>query len=134
MHIFDVVAACVACLVLVALIAILARQRQMLRTTASLPLAVQRGNRWVYGIARYSGGELQWFRALGVGTHPSRVLRQGGVEVLTRRAPRPDERKSLPGSVVVIDCRADGEPVSLAIGESAYTGFISWLESSAPRS
>jgi hypothetical protein len=133
-HILDVVLACIAAILIVALATILARQRQMLRATGALPLAIQRGNRWLYGIGRYAGGELRWYRTLGIGTRPSLVFRQGAVEVVRRREPRRDEQAFLPGQVVIIDCRTGGETLSLAIGESAYTGFVSWLESSAPRS
>jgi len=111
---------------------ILARQRQMLRSTGAVPMAMQRGTRWLYGVGRYNGGELRFYRALGVGTRPSRVLRQGHVEVLGRRQPTDSERRSLPSTVVVVECRTDGERVAFAIGESAFTGFVSWLESSAP--
>jgi hypothetical protein len=131
-HTVDLVVVCAAVVVIVAFAAILARQRHMLRATGALPLAVQRGNRWLYGIGRYVEGELRWYRALGIGTRPSRVLRRGQVEVLGRRAPYESERGSLPSTSVVVECRTDGETVSLAIGESAYTGFVSWLESSAP--
>lgn len=134
MHILDVVLVCIAAAVILALATILARQRQMLHATGALPLAIQRGHRWLYGIGRYAGGELRWYRTLGFGTRPSLVLRQGAVEVLRRRAPRPDEQAFLPGGIVIIDCRSGGETLSLAIGDSAYTGFVSWLESSAPRS
>jgi hypothetical protein len=61
------------------------------------------------------------------------VLRRGQVEVLGRRPPLESERGSLPATVVIVECRADGETVAFAIGESAFTGFVSWLESSAPR-
>jgi len=81
-HIFDVIVVCtaVACAVLFA--AILARQRYMLNATGSLPMAVHRGNRWLYGIGRYEDGELRFYRALGWGTRPTRVLRRGQVEVV----------------------------------------------------
>jgi hypothetical protein len=84
-------------------------------------------------VGRYDGGELRLYRALGWGTRPTRVLRQGHVEVLGRRGPRNAERKTLPPTAVVVECRVDGETFAFAIGESAYTGFVSWLESSAPR-
>ncbi|HEX3335325.1 MAG TPA: DUF2550 domain-containing protein [Jatrophihabitans sp.] len=134
MHTVDVVVACVAVVIVLALVAILARQRQMLRTTGAVPIAVQRGNRWLYGIGRYVGGELRWYRALGVGTRPSRVLQRGQVEVLGRRSPLPSEQGSIPATSVVVACRADGETFSLAIGEGAYTAFVSWLESASPPS
>ena len=133
MHTVDVIGVCAIVVVLLVFAAILARQRVMLRATGTLPLAVQRGNRWLYGIARYEGGELRFYRALGVGTRPSRVLRRGRVEVLNRRGPLPSERSALPATAVVVECRTDGETVALAFGESAFTGFVSWLESSAPR-
>jgi Protein of unknown function (DUF2550) len=131
-HTVDVVLVCAAVLVVVLMIAILARQRQMLRTDGAVPLAVRRGNRWLYGIGRYAGGELRWYRALGIGTRPSRVLRQGQVEVLGRRGVSDSERGSLPPTAVIVQLRANGETFALAIGESAFTGFVSWLESSAP--
>jgi Protein of unknown function (DUF2550). len=132
-HTVDVIGVCAIVVVLLVFAAILARQRVMLRATGTLPLAVQRGNRWLYGLARYEGGELRFYRALGVGTRPSRVLRRGQVEVLNRRGPLPSERSALPATAVVVECRTDGEIVALAFGESAFTGFVSWLESSAPR-
>jgi hypothetical protein len=131
-HTVDVVVVCLAAVVVVVFAAILARQRQMLRTTGAVPLAMQRGTRWLYGIGRYQDGELRFYRALGWGTRPSRVLRRGQVEVLGRRAPYESESGSLPASAVVVECRTDGETVAFAIGESAFTGFVSWLESSAP--
>ena len=133
MHIVDVIVLCIAVACIVVGAAILARQRQMLRSTGALPLAMQRGHRWLYGVGRYNGGELRFYRALGVGTRPSRVLRRGHVEVLGRRGPSDAERGSLPATVVVVECRVDGETVAFALGESALTGFVSWLESSAPR-
>lgn len=132
MHTVDIVAACVAALVVVVFVAILARQRYMLRSTGALPLAMQRGNRWMYGVGRYQSGELRFYRAIGVGTRPSRVLRRGHVEVLGRRERTESERGSLPASIVVVECRVDEDTVSFALSESAFTGFVSWLESSAP--
>jgi len=125
---------CVAVIAVVLAAGILARQRYMLRATGTVPMAIQRGSRWGYGVGRYDGDELRLFRALGWGTRPTRVLRQGQVEVLARRGPRDVERKTLPPTAVVVECRVDGETFVFAIGESAYTGFVSWLESSAPRS
>jgi hypothetical protein len=134
MRTVDISVVCIAVIAVVLSAGILARQRYMLRATGTVPLAVQRGNRWLYGVGRYDGGELRFYRALGWGTRPTRVLRQGHVEVLARRGPRDVERKTLPPTAVVVECRVDGETFAFAIGESAYTGFVSWLESSAPRS
>ena len=133
MHTVDLVVVCAAVVVIVVFAAILGRQRQMLRTAGAVPLAVQRGHRWLYGIGRYQDGELRWYRALGIGTRPSRVLRRGEVELLGRRSPVESERRSVPATAVIVSCRSNGETLSIAIGESAYMGFVSWLEASAPR-
>jgi hypothetical protein len=131
-RIVDIVAVCLVVLLVALFAAVLARQRHMLRLGGAVPLAVQRGNRWLYGIGRYHGGELRWYRALGVGTRPSRVLRRGDVEVLRRRERFASERGVLPDHVVVVSCRVGPDVVELALGDSAFTGFVSWLESSAP--
>jgi hypothetical protein len=133
-HTVDVAVVCMAVVAVVLGAGILARQRYMLRATGTVPLAMRRGSRWVYGVGRYAGSELRIYRALGWGTRPSRVLRQGHVEVLVRRGPQDVERKTLPPTAVVVECRVDGEPFEFAVGDSAFTGFVSWLESSAPRS
>ena len=132
MHTVDVIVVCTAVVIVVVFAAILARQRHMLRAAGAVPMALQRGNRWLYGIGRYEDGQLRYYRALGWGTRPTRVLRRGQVEVLGRRSPDEAENGSLPPTTVVVECRADGETLAFAISDSAFTGFISWLESSAP--
>ena len=132
MHTVDLVVVCVAVVVVLGFIGILARQRYMLRLSGAVPLAVQRGHRWLYGIGRYQDGELRWYRALGIGTRPSRVLRRGEVELLGHRKRLPAERSSLPKGAVIVECRSHGEIFAVAFGDSAFTGFVSWLESSAP--
>lgn len=135
MHAIDIVVVCVAAVALVWFAAILGRQRYMLRAPGTIPLAVRaRGNRWQYGVARFVGGELRWYRSLGVGTRPSRVLLRARIRVVGHRSPEPDELSSLPPTAVIVTCRdgdADSDTV-LALGEGAYTGFVSWLEASAP--
>ena len=134
MHIIDVIVVCAAVVVLLLCAAVLARQRFMLRAPGTIPVALRPTSavRWQYGVARYAGGELRWYRSLGLATRPSRVLQRRDVQVLSRRAPLQEEASSLPASAVVIECRDGEEELFLALGESAYTGFVSWLESSAP--
>jgi Protein of unknown function (DUF2550) len=135
MHAIDVIVVCVAVLVVIASAAVLARQRYMLRTAGGVPLAIRaRDNRWLYGVARYVGGELRWYRALGIGTRPSRVLQRSQLEVVGRRAPDASELRSLPKTVVVVECQDGDNRMVFALGQSAYTGFVSWLEASAPMS
>ena len=106
----------------------------MLRAPGATPVAIRpaAGSRWQYGVARYAGGELRWYRSLGLGTRPSRVLKRREVTVRSRRAPAQAELSSLPSTAVIVECRDGDADVFLALNESAYTGFVSWLESSAP--
>lgn len=133
MHTFDVIAGTVAVVAIVVLCGLLARQHNMLRSAGAIPLAVRgRSGRWQYGIARYVGVEMRWYRALGLGPRPTRVLRQGEVRLVSRRQPQPAELSSVPPAAVIIECSDGRGPMTMAFGESAYTGFVSWLEASAP--
>ncbi len=133
MHVVDLIGVSAAALVLVAIVLILARQRFMLRAPGTIPLAIRaRSNHWQYGVARFSGGELCWYRSLGLATRPSRVLQRARLSVLSRRPPVGAELQSLPATAVIVECRVGDSAVFMALGESAYTGFVSWLEASAP--
>ena len=135
MHIVDVLVGCAVVVVVVLLATVLARQRYMLRVAGGVPLAVcVRGNRWVYGIARYAGGELRWYRAIGIGTRPTKVLHRSELSVLTHRAPVPAELSSLPAAAVIVECRYGDGTATLGFSEGAFTGFVAWLEASAPMS
>ena len=133
MHAVDIVAVCAAVVVVVACAGVLARQRYMLRVAGAIPIAVRaRGGRWQYGIARYAGGELRWYRSLGLGTRPTRVYHRAELHVLGHRAPQPEETRFVPAAAIVVDCRVAGSTVVMALGESAFTGFISWIEATSP--
>jgi len=133
MHLVDIVAVCVIAVLAFVLIATIARQRWMLHAGGAIPLAVRRSeSRWVYGVARYAGGQLRWYRALGIGTRPSRVFERSQVVVVSHRKPTAAEQSVLAPTAVVVDCLDGSSRVVLALGESAFTGFVSWLEASAP--
>ena len=134
MRIVDLIAGCAAALVVLALATVLARQRYMLGVAGGVPLAVRvRGNRWVYGIVRYAGGELRWYRGIGIGTRPTKVLHRRELSILTHRSPVSSELSSLPPSAVIVECRHGvGGTATFGFSQDAFTGFISWLEASAP--
>jgi uncharacterized protein DUF2550 len=91
------------------------------------------GRGWVLGTGRYAGDELQWFRVFSVALTPRRRLSRRDLSVLHRRKPTRAEQMTLQKGMIVLECSsASAGPVELAMGESALTGFLSWLESSAP--
>ncbi len=90
------------------------------------------GRGWVLGTGRYVGDELQWFRVFSLAPRPRRILRRRGLRVVQRRVPTGPERMALQAGMVVLECTSDEGPVQIAIGQSALTGFLSWLEAAAP--
>jgi hypothetical protein len=134
-HIVDVIGVCVAAGVLVLLALVLARQRFMLRAAGAVPVAVRgRGGRWQYGVARYAGSELRWYRSLGLGTRPSRVLHRDRLRIVAHRTPLDAELAALPATAVVVHCLDGPDETVIALGVGAFTGLRSWLEASAPHS
>ena len=132
MHAVDVTGLCVAVVLIAVCAAVLARQRYMLRAAGGQPVAVKvRGERWVYGIGRYAGTELRWYRAFGIGTRPSRVLDQTSVQLVRHRKPLPGEQSALPSTAVVVECRDQNGMTVLALTEDGFTGFVSWLEAAS---
>jgi hypothetical protein len=96
------------------------------------------GRGWAPGLGRFSGDELRWYRVFSFGLRPRRVLVRHGLVVEDRRAPEGPERLAMPEGWVVIRCRrrsagnGSGGPVEIALAETAYHGFQSWLESAPP--
>jgi hypothetical protein len=134
-HIVDVAVGCAAALVVVLSALVLGRQRYMLRVAGGVPLAVRvRGERWVYGIARYAGGELRWYRGIGLGTRPTKVLNRSELRILSHRAPAGPELSSLPAAAIIVECRNGEGTATFGFSEAAFTWFVSWLEASAPMS
>lgn len=134
MHTIDIVLACAAVLVVLIFAAVLARQRFMLHVAGAVPMAIQvRGHRWVYGVGRYAGDDLRWYRALGLGTRPTIVLHRTQLSVTSHRRPEADELASLPASAYIVVCAYGSGAATLGLSDGAFTGFVSWLEASAPR-
>jgi hypothetical protein len=94
------------------------------------------GRGWAPGLGRFSGDELRWYRVFSFGLRPRRVLVRHGLVVEDRRAPEGQERLAMPAGWVVVRCRGRfsgrSEPVEIALAETAYHGFQSWLESAPP--
>ncbi|MCH0538122.1 DUF2550 domain-containing protein [Streptomyces sp. MUM 203J] len=90
------------------------------------------GKGWVYGVARYSGDRIAWFRVFSYAPRPRRVLERDAIEVLARRMPEGEEELALLSDAVVLGCLHRGTRVELAMSEDALTGFLAWLEAAPP--
>lgn len=123
----------------VLLLLVLALRRRVLqRSGGTIELSLRLsgagpGQGWVNGLAYFaSGGELWFYRVFSLSVRPRRVLLRRELEVLGRRVPTPQDARALHGDTVVLECRASGEPVELALETAAVTGFLAWLESRPP--
>jgi hypothetical protein len=90
------------------------------------------GKGWVYGVARYSGDRVEWFRVFSYAPRPRRVLERPAIEVLGRREPQGSEELALLSDAVVLSCVHRGTRLELAMSDDALTGFLAWLEAAPP--
>ncbi|MEU5976170.1 DUF2550 domain-containing protein [Streptomyces sp. NPDC047315] len=94
--------------------------------------ALPPGKGWVYGVARYSGDRIMWFRVFSYAPRPRRVLERSAIEVVGRRTPEGEEELALLSDAVVLGCLHQGVRLELAMSEDALTGFLAWLEAAPP--
>ncbi|WP_371617935.1 DUF2550 domain-containing protein [Streptomyces sp. NBC_00454] len=90
------------------------------------------GKGWVYGVARYSGDRIDWFRVFSYSPRPRRLLERASIEVIARRAPEGEEELALLSDAVVLGCVHRGTRLELAMSDDALTGFLAWLEAAPP--
>jgi len=87
---------------------------------------------WVFGIARYAGDCVQWYRVFSYSPRPREVITRNEIEVVERRIPEDHEELELLSGAIVLACTQHGRPIELAMSEDALTGFLSWLEAAPP--
>ncbi|MGP3968261.1 DUF2550 domain-containing protein [Streptomyces sp. 6N223] len=90
------------------------------------------GKGWLFGVARYNGDNVEWFRVFSYAPRPRRTLRRDLIQVRERRRPQGDEELALLPGALVLNCRHEGQDVELAMSEDALTGFLAWLEAAPP--
>ncbi|MGW6391493.1 DUF2550 domain-containing protein [Streptomyces sp. NPDC055103] len=90
------------------------------------------GKGWVYGVARYSGDEIAWFRVFSYSPRPRRVLERSAIVAMERRMPEGEEELALLSDAVIQACTYGGVRLELAMSEDARTGFMAWLEAAPP--
>ena len=80
----------------------------------------------------WAGDDLQWFRVFSLSPRPRRTLSRRDLQVSGRRLPKGSEAMSLLKGATVVELRSAGKPVEIALGSSAMTGFLAWLEAQPP--
>jgi hypothetical protein len=99
---------------------------------SGLPDLEPSGKGWVYGVARYSGDRVEWFRVFSYAPRPRRALERSAIEVLSRRSPQGEEELALLSDAIILCCLHRGTRLELAMSEDALTGFLAWLEAAPP--
>ena len=87
---------------------------------------------WHFGVGRYRGNELAWFRLTSFRPGPSVVLDRAELVILDRRATTSAELYAIPQADSVLSCRVGEVPLELAMAPGVLTGFLSWLEAAPP--
>ncbi|MFF3290613.1 DUF2550 domain-containing protein [Streptomyces sp. NPDC003023] len=135
------VSGCVVALVVIGLFVFGLRRRLIQRSGGTFDCSLRwnipegqdpTGKGWVYGVARYSGDRIEWFRIFSYAPRPRRVLERSAIEVVARRTPEGEEELALLSDAVVLGCLHRGIRLELAMSEDALTGFLAWLEAAPP--
>jgi Protein of unknown function (DUF2550) len=87
---------------------------------------------WHFGVGRYRGNELVWYRLTSLRPGPSTVLDRMDLEILDRRPLVEAEVYALPQADSVLHCRSGGTDLEIAMAPGVLTGFLSWLEAAPP--
>jgi hypothetical protein len=87
---------------------------------------------WHFGVGRYRGDQLAWYRLTSLRFGPSTVLDRLDLEILDRRSVAEAELYALPQADSVLRCRSRGTDLEIAMAPGVLTGFLSWLEAAPP--
>jgi uncharacterized protein DUF2550 len=87
---------------------------------------------WHFGVGRYRGDELAWFRLTTLRPGATVVVDRSELEILDRRIPSGAEAHVIPYGASVLHCRIRGTELELAMAPGVLTGFLSWLEAAPP--
>ncbi len=122
---------------LVALIALGLRRRGITRHAGTFECCVRTAgrSRFTLGMARYGGDRLEVFRWFSLDYRPHAVFERSLIVETGRRKPIGREVMLLgAGEVVILEFTYAARPAALALGQSALTGFLAWIEAAPPRS
>jgi Protein of unknown function (DUF2550) len=113
---------------------IAARRFLLERSGATVECGLRRrGGSWRLGVASYQLDEFRWYGIFGVSMRPQQTFPRRDLTVAARRPPTPAEESILGPGRIVAECQlGEHVTVDLALGESALTGLLAWLESAPP--
>lgn len=128
----------VAAIVLAAALGVLYLRRGFLQREGGFDLCMRVGSEdgwaggWIFGVGRYRGEQVEWFRTFSFSLRPKRSIRRGELAVSNRREPDAEEDFELPTGHVILVCTEGPTTVEVSMTEPASTAFLSWLEAAPP--
>jgi Protein of unknown function (DUF2550) len=87
---------------------------------------------WSFGVGRYEGDRLLWFKTFSLALRPQHVLRRSSLVIGPRRRPHGAEIVAVIADATVVECTHEGERFELAVPSAALPGLLAWVEA-APR-
>jgi len=87
---------------------------------------------WHFGVGRYRGNQLAWYRLTSFQPGATVVVDRTELEIVDRRDPTGPETYVIPQAAMVLRCRVGRESLELAMAPDVLTGFLSWLEAGPP--
>jgi hypothetical protein len=134
-EVFGLVATCLLFVgALAAFGFVVLHQRRLIRMAGALPVAVKLGDkRWSNGVGRYAGNELIWYRTLTLSPAAALRMPRNELQVVASRPWDANRDMALRPNLMIVECRFRGEQINLGFPDNGLTGFLSWLEASAPR-
>lgn len=87
---------------------------------------------WSFGVARYEGDRLLWFKTFSLSPRPRHVLSRSALALGSRRRPHGAETVAVVADATIVECRHDDEVFELAVPSLALPGLLAWVEA-APR-
>jgi hypothetical protein len=147
-------------ILIVAASSIAARRFLLERGGGTVECGLRKGTgSWRLGLASYQREELCWFGIFGFSMRPDEVFPRRDLTLVSPRLPSDAEAASLGPGMIVVECKLGqdssggqdsggsqdsgggqddggglGGTVELAMGESALTGLLAWLEAAPPSS
>lgn len=127
-----VIALTAATIVMMVAAALAFRRLWLMRLTGSFDCYLRLDSgKWAAGVARYSTDSLTWYRLVAFGTS-GRAVNRRRLALESVRPPEPGEELNLLTGAMVVTCRSEGVPLTLAMSREASMGLSSWIESVPP--
>jgi hypothetical protein len=90
------------------------------------------GAGWHFGVGRYRGDQLAWYRLTSFRIGPTVVVDRTELQIVERRPPAALETYALPQAASILTARSGGADVEIAMTPDVLTGFLAWLEAGPP--